>query len=120
MDELFTVCVTHYNQMNFVYSALDSVLRQDYPSIELIVADDASEEFDKKAIEEYIKQNKGANIKKVQIIANKKNLGTVKNLNNVLKNATEEGTYAKEYTGEHNDSIDESKSTRKIYHWNAI
>ena len=35
----------------------------------------------------------------------------------VLENAAKEGTYAKEYTGEHQDSMDPSKSTEKIYHW---
>ena len=35
----------------------------------------------------------------------------------VLENAAKEGTYAKEYTGEHQDSMDPSKSTKKIYHW---
>ncbi len=40
-------------------------------------------------------------------------------LYNVLKSAAEEGTYAKEYTGNHNDSMDSSLSTEKIYHWDA-
>ena len=35
----------------------------------------------------------------------------------VLENAAKEGTYAKEYTGEHQDSMNPSKSTEKIYHW---
>ena len=38
-------------------------------------------------------------------------------LYNVLKQAAKEGTYAKEYTGEHQDSMDPTKSTEKIYHW---
>ncbi len=38
-------------------------------------------------------------------------------LYNVLKCAAEEGTYAREYTGAHQDSMDTSKSTEKIYHW---
>ena len=40
-------------------------------------------------------------------------------LYNVLKDAAKEGIYAKEYTGDHNDSIDETLSTEKIYHWYA-
>ena len=38
-------------------------------------------------------------------------------LYNVLKKATKEGTYAREYEGEHQDSTDPTKSTEKIYHW---
>ena len=37
-------------------------------------------------------------------------------LYNVLKQAAKEGTYAKEYTGEHHDSFTEEPS-QKIYHW---
>ena len=37
-------------------------------------------------------------------------------LYNVLKRAAEEGTYAREYTGEHHDSFTEEPS-KKIYHW---
>ena len=37
-------------------------------------------------------------------------------LYDVLKDAAEEGTYAKEYTGSHHDSFTEEPS-KKIYHW---
>lgn len=40
-------------------------------------------------------------------------------LYNVFRKEAEIGTYAKEYTGNHNDSIDTSLSTEKIYHWYA-
>ncbi|MBR3210427.1 MAG: VWA domain-containing protein [Bacilli bacterium] len=35
----------------------------------------------------------------------------------VLQEEAEEGIYAREYTGEHQDSIDPSKSTKKIYYY---
>ena len=38
-------------------------------------------------------------------------------LYNVLKKAVKVGTYAREYEGEHQDSMDPTKSTEKIYHW---
>ena len=37
----------------------------------------------------------------------------------VLRQAAEEGTYAKEYVGSHQDSMDVLQSTEKIYHWYA-
>ena len=46
-----------------------------------------------------------------------------KTLYDVLKKAATIGTYAKEYTGNHQDSMDASKSTQKIYYYygsNAI
>lgn len=39
------------------------------------------------------------------------------NLYRILQNEASKGTYAKEYTGTHQDSMDISKSTEKIYHY---
>ncbi|MBR6949312.1 MAG: hypothetical protein IKH54_03905 [Bacilli bacterium] len=41
-------------------------------------------------------------------------------LYNVLKEEAESGGLAKKYTGQHQDSIDASKSTKDIYHWYVI
>ena len=38
-------------------------------------------------------------------------------LYDVLKNAAKTGKYAREYTGEHQDSMDKSLTTEKIYYW---
>ncbi len=38
-------------------------------------------------------------------------------LYDVLKKAAKVGTYAREYTGDHQDSMNASLSTKKIYHW---
>ena len=37
----------------------------------------------------------------------------------VFENEAKTGTYAKEYTGEHQDSMNKSKSNQKIYYWYA-
>ena len=42
------------------------------------------------------------------------------NLYNVLKDEANSGSLAKKYTGEHQDSMDASKSTKDIYHWYAV
>ena len=42
-----------------------------------------------------------------------------KTLYRVLEQEATKGTLAKKYTGEHNDSMDASKSTENIYHWYA-
>lgn len=85
--ENFTVIITHYNQMRYIESALLSVLKQSYKNIEIIVADDCSKEFDKKKIKQIIEENNKHKFK-YKIIQGKKNVGTVKNLNNALSNAT--------------------------------
>ena len=37
----------------------------------------------------------------------------------VFENKAKTGTYAKEYTGDHQDSMDKTKSTKNIYYWYA-
>lgn len=86
----YTVILTNYNSGNYIFSALDSIFFQDYPNIELIVTDDASNDFNLKDIIRYIKNHKKKNIKSVQFIINKKNIGTVKTLNKALKKSTGE------------------------------
>jgi glycosyltransferase involved in cell wall biosynthesis len=86
MKDLFTVCITHYNQMEYIFTAIDSALNQNYPNIELIISDDGSK-FDKTKVQKYINDNKRDNIKNVIIITRSSNVGTVKNMNNVIKKA---------------------------------
>jgi len=83
--KLYSIVVTHYNQMEFIYEALDSVFKQNYPNIELIVTDDKSKSFDKKTVIDYIEKKKKKNITNYIIIANDTNLGTTKTLNKAIK-----------------------------------
>ena len=85
MKDLFTIFITHYNQMNFIFTAIDSVLKQDYPNIELIIADDGSKDFNKEKVREYINKKKHNNIQNIIFTGKGKNVGTVKNTNQVLK-----------------------------------
>ena len=74
---------------NFILqSTIGSVLAQDYPNIEYIIADDGSYNFDEAMLSEFIKDNRKANIVAVKIIHNENNIGTVKNMNNAYKLAT--------------------------------
>ena len=41
-DHLLTVLIPNYNYEEYIGKAIDSVLAQDYPAIELIVVDDGS------------------------------------------------------------------------------
>ena len=84
---LITVLICTYNKFDYLKGSIDSVLQQEYPCLELIVADDASKDFPKTQIEEYINNNKNENISNFTVYSNSKNLGTVKNLNNGAKRA---------------------------------
>ena len=90
---VFSVLILMYNNGQYLYDAIDSVLQQNYPSIEIIIADDKSKEFDRDKIQKYIVQNKSDNIKRYLIYQNQENLGTVKNINRALKEAG--GSYIK-------------------------
>lgn len=76
-----------YNSMEYVFGTIDSVLKQDYPDMELIISDDCSSVFDADKIEKHILANKGDNLKSYRIIANPENLGTVRNLNGAISHA---------------------------------
>ena len=86
----YTVILTNYNAEKYIYNALDSIFIQDYPNIQLIITDDSSTNFDQLSLEKYINKHKKTNIKSVDIMVNKKNLGTVKTLNNAIRKATGE------------------------------
>lgn len=64
-----------------IKETLFSVLEQDYPALEIIICDDASPDFNRDDIQEYIYANNKGNLINVQILINKINQGTVKNLN---------------------------------------
>ena len=83
-NQLVTVILYCYKKFDYIFDTIDSILIQDYPEIELLVADDGSVNFPEKEISQYIEENKNQNIKQVYIRHNSKNLGTVKNLNSII------------------------------------
>lgn len=85
---LFSVILLHYNQPQYVKTAIDSILTQDYSDIELIFADDASKVIDVDDLEKYIDENRKENLKNVIWQINPNNLGTVKSLNLAVKKCT--------------------------------
>jgi glycosyltransferase involved in cell wall biosynthesis len=74
-----------YQQINYLYETLDSVFAQNYESIELIITDDATDNFPKDEVEKYINNNKHGNIIRYVILTHKHNVGTVKNMNSAIK-----------------------------------
>ena len=79
-DGLFSFVITSYNNYKYIYEAVNSVLAQDYPRIQLIFSNDGSSDFDAAKLSAYLDENKGANIVDVQVYAHKENCGTVRNV----------------------------------------
>lgn len=86
--DLFSFGIIAYNNYEFIKEAVDSVLVQDYPNIELIISNDGSDDFKSDELDEYINLNKSENIKKVFINSNETNIGTVRNINYICNNST--------------------------------
>jgi glycosyltransferase involved in cell wall biosynthesis len=71
-----------------LYQTIASVLNQDYNNIELFVSDDGSPSFPYQEVVDFIENNKGSNISSYYVLNNKQNVGTVRHINNILKQAS--------------------------------
>ncbi len=79
---LVTIGVINYNYSKYVVNALDSILSQTYPNIEIIIIDDFSTDDSVGIIDEWIFRNsKNTNI---HYIKNESNQGLAKNSNTIL------------------------------------
>lgn len=84
---LFTIGVLAFNNYCYIKEAIDSILKQTYSNIQLIVSNDGSSDFNEDELEDYIKNKKRENIKDYVIKNHQENQGTVKNINYVLSQA---------------------------------
>ncbi len=94
---LVSVVVLCYKQEQYLANAVESVLRQNYPSIELHIADDGTPGFQTEQWEQYVKNRAGENIAKCSVCT-QANAGTVRNLNGALNRAT--GKYVLFFAGD--------------------
>ncbi len=91
--DLITVIVLSYGPSDQYEHTLRSVLEQDYPRIELIVSDDASDTFDREAVWEFLKQYGRTNLQAVEVRKNETNQGIPRHNNTAARLA--HGTYIK-------------------------
>ena len=77
---LVTVICLCYNHANFVIEALESVLNQTHPNVELIIADDFSTDNSVEVIKNWLVQHP-----EIPFLVNKENLGNTKTFNKCLK-----------------------------------
>jgi glycosyltransferase involved in cell wall biosynthesis len=75
------ICIS-YNHQDYIVSALNSVLNQNYPNIELIITDDCSNDSSRQVIKDWL-----INHPDVLFIPNEVNLGNTKTFNNAAKKA---------------------------------
>lgn len=87
---LFSILVLCYKNQELLYGMLDSIFRQDYPRIQLVISDDGSADFSVEQVKEYIELHKRSNIVDVVVRSNEKNMRTVKHVNHALTYCTGE------------------------------
>lgn len=83
-----SVVIICYNNFEYIYQTIDSVLCQKYDEIELVISDDGSEVFDETAVKKYIEKHKKKNIVNTFINRNPKNMGTVAHLEKIYARCT--------------------------------
>lgn len=94
---LVSIVVITYNSGNTILETLDSIYNQTYSNIELIICDDFSRGNTIDLCEKWIGEN-GKKFTDVSLLQNRKNTGTVKNLNNGIKASN--GKYVKPLAGD--------------------
>ncbi|MDE7372549.1 MAG: glycosyltransferase [Clostridia bacterium] len=91
-DKAFPISVILISNNNFkyIFEALDSIFKQTYSNIQLIISDDASKDFNLKKLESYIEKHRAQNISDIVINVNAQNMGTVSHLEYVRSKCTGE------------------------------
>ena len=87
MRSLVSVIVLSYKNVKGIYDTVDSILRQDYDNIEIVISDDGTPNFEEyqQELKDYIDKNKRANIADVIYNVLPENVGTVRNINSAIK-----------------------------------
>lgn len=83
-DRLVSVIVLCYQNEFQLQPTLESIIKQDYARIEIIISDDGSDEFDINKWKIWCSSNGNKNIENVRVLRRPINQGTVKNLRNAL------------------------------------
>jgi glycosyltransferase involved in cell wall biosynthesis len=89
-----SVFLPTYNHEHFISECLDSIIKQDYPNLEIICGDDCSHDNTPNIVKRYEKLYSNM----IVGIYNAKNLGITKNFNKILKKCT--GKYIIFFSGD--------------------
>lgn len=84
---MITIGIVTYKNYEYIKDALNSVFEQTYPNIQLIITNDGSRDFDNDDLNRIIQENKTDNVKEILIKDRKKNIGTVRNVEDILQEA---------------------------------
>jgi alpha-1,3-rhamnosyltransferase len=88
-NKLISIIVCTYNNIDGLIPTLESIRLQTYKEIELIISDDGSENNLVSIVEDYLDKYKNS-FKFIHFIKHEKNIGSVKNIQNAIKNTNGE------------------------------
>lgn len=94
---LVSVIVITYNSAATVIETLDSIKNQDYPNVELIVADDCSKDDTTDVVKKWLDDN-GSRFVRVELVTSSHNTGVSGNLNRGVERC--QGTWIKIIAGD--------------------
>lgn len=95
--KLVSVVVLAYRSADTIIETLESIKKQTYPKIELIVTDDCSPDNTVEVVENWMRDNKGC-LSDMKLVTTEKNTGLPSNINRGLRAAT--GMYYKGIAGD--------------------
>ena len=81
INELVSVVISSYNYGRFIGKAIESVLTQDYPNIELIVSDNCSSDETLEVVSKYCHD------RRLKLLVNESNLGALENFRLLIERA---------------------------------
>lgn len=84
MKPLFSIVILCYRSGALLFQMLDSVFRQSYPRIQLLISDDGSGDFDGSAVERYCHARQRSSVEELQVLSQPERRGTVAHLESVL------------------------------------
>ncbi len=106
MDDLVSVNVTTYNRSNLLKRSIESIQRQTYQNLEIVIVDDCSEDNTEEIVKFYQKQDN-----RIVYLKHSKNLGNAHARNTALKNC--HGYYVA-FMDDDDEWIDEDKILKQV------
>lgn len=78
-NPLVSVLIATYNSEKYIATTLESIIQQTYKNLEILIADDASQDNTKDIVRKYQIKDK-----RIIMVENKQNLGIAMNMNNAI------------------------------------
>lgn len=112
MNKLVSICVISYNSSKTIINTLESIKKQTYSPIELIISDDGSQDNTIEVVKNWLEDNNSF-FYNVEIITVDKNTGVTANVNRAIKKA--QGEYIKDIAAD--DELESEYIEKCIKHF---